>query len=67
VDAALDGVEVLELEGGREQVRVSFKAGAYTRPLLSRVTRYPISIWRMTISMLSSPISLDHIPYRYPG
>ena len=30
-----------------------------------RVTRYPISIWRMTISILSSPTSLAHIPYRY--
>jgi hypothetical protein len=33
----------------------------------SRVTRYPISISRMTISILSSPIALAHIPYRYPG
>ena len=32
-----------------------------------RVTRCPISISRMTISILSSPISLAHIPYRYPG
>jgi hypothetical protein len=32
-----------------------------------RVTRYPISIWEITISILSSPISLAHIPYRYPG
>jgi len=30
-------------------------------------TRYPISIWEMTISILSSPISLAHIPHRYPG
>jgi len=28
-----------------------------------RVTRYRISIWRMTISILSSAISLAHIPY----
>jgi hypothetical protein len=27
----------------------------------TRVTRYPISIWRMTVSILSSPISLNHI------
>jgi hypothetical protein len=32
-----------------------------------RVTRYPISISRKTISILSSPISLAHIPYRYAG
>ena len=33
-----------------------------------RVTRYPLSIWEMTISILPSPIiSLAHIPYRYPG
>ena len=32
-----------------------------------RVTRYPILIWEMTISILSSPISLAHIPCRYPG
>jgi hypothetical protein len=31
------------------------------------ISPYPISIWRMTISILSSPISLDNIPYRYPG
>jgi hypothetical protein len=35
--------------------------------VLSRVTRYPISISRMTVSVPSSPISLAHIPYRYPG
>jgi len=29
----------------------------------ARVTRYPISIWRMTISILSSHIPLAHIPY----
>ena len=34
---------------------------------LTRVTKYPISIRRMTVSILSSPISLAHIPYRYPG
>jgi hypothetical protein len=28
---------------------------------LTRVTRYPISIRRMTISILSSPISISHI------
>ena len=33
----------------------------------SRVTRYPMSIWKMTISIMSSPISLARIPYRYPG
>ena len=32
----------------------------------ARVTRYPISIWETTVSMLSSPISLAHVPYRYP-
>jgi len=32
-----------------------------------RVTRYPLSIWRITLSIRSSPISLDRIPYRYPG
>jgi hypothetical protein len=35
--------------------------------LLSRVTRYSKSIWEITISILSSPISLGHIPYRHPG
>jgi len=30
----------------------------------TRVTRYPISIWRMTISILSSPISSARVPYR---
>jgi len=30
-------------------------------------TRYPISTLRMTISILSSPISLYHIQFRYPG
>ena len=34
---------------------------------LPRVTRYPISIWEMTILILSSPISLARIAYRYPG
>jgi hypothetical protein len=29
------------------------------------ISPYPISISRMTISILSSPISLAHIPYRY--
>ena len=29
-----------------------------------RVTKYPISIWRMTISILPSPIGLAHIPCR---
>jgi len=32
-----------------------------------RVTRYPISIWRITMSIVSSPMSLAHIPDRYPG
>jgi hypothetical protein len=32
-----------------------------------KMTRYPMSIWRITASILSSPISLDHIPHRYPG
>jgi hypothetical protein len=41
----------------------SFFAG----PLVPRVTRSPISIWRMTVSILSSPISLADIPYRSPG
>ena len=31
---------------------------------LGRVTRYPISISRMAVSILSSPISLANIPYR---
>ena len=29
-----------------------------------RVTRYPISISRMTISILSSAISISYVPYR---
>jgi hypothetical protein len=33
----------------------------------TRVTIYPISTWEMTVSILSSPISLAHIPYRYRG
>ena len=28
---------------------------------------YPISMWEMTVSILSSPILSAHIPYRYPG
>ena len=32
-----------------------------------RVTRYPISIRRMTISILSYAISLAHFPYRRLG
>jgi hypothetical protein len=32
-----------------------------------RVTRYPMSIWEMTILIRSSPISLAHIPNRYAG
>jgi hypothetical protein len=31
---------------------------------MARVTTHPISIWRMTVSVLSSPTSLAHIPYR---
>jgi hypothetical protein len=31
-----------------------------------RVTRCPISMWEMTVSILSSLISLAHIPHRYP-
>jgi len=31
------------------------------------VIRYPISVWERAISIRSSPISLAHIPYRYPG
>ena len=31
------------------------------------ISPYPISIWEMTVSILTSPISLAHIPYRYPG
>ena len=34
---------------------------------LTRVIRYFISIWEMTVSIPSSPISLAYIPYRYPG
>jgi hypothetical protein len=33
----------------------------------ARATRYPVSIWEMTLSTLSSPISLALIPYRSPG
>ena len=33
----------------------------------ARVTIYPISIWEMTVSILSSLISLAHTPYLYPG
>jgi hypothetical protein len=47
---------------------VAALASAKVRRCVSnRVTRYPISIWRMTISILSSFTSLAHIPYRYPG
>ena len=42
-------------------------ASRQTLKMSCRVTRYPISIWEMTISIRSSPISLAHIPYRYPG
>jgi hypothetical protein len=35
--------------------------------LTAIVTRHPISIWEMTISILSSAISLAHIPHRYLG
>jgi hypothetical protein len=37
------------------------KVGPFT------VTKYPTSISLMTISILSSPTSISHIPYRYPG
>jgi len=35
--------------------------------LFGRVTRYASSMREMTIPILSSPISLAHVPYRYPG
>jgi hypothetical protein len=52
--------------GAEAKAAAAGAAGAAAAGPGSRVTRYPISIWRMTVSILSSPISSDHIPYRYP-
>jgi len=55
------------LVAGALVVSVSVGSGAAAVGPASRVTISPISIWKMTISILSHPVSLGHIPYQYPG
>jgi len=66
-----DGPEAHPGESGRQraQHRVPRHHRAPRQPPsgMARVTTYPTSISWMTMSILSSPISLAHIPHRYPG
>ena len=56
------------MDGGVDGVlSYMYKYDTHSHVRVYRVTRYPLSISRMTVSILSSPISLAHILYRFPG